>query len=113
MTRSKSKYASIGFGERAESRLRGTKLLSRNEVMTLAEVSESTLTRAVRAGRGDRSKWGQATIPGLGVMYINGALAFVRNDVRRWMKARRKNNRRTSCSNKINRDPSKLRPNEH
>jgi len=113
MTRSKSQYASFGFGNTAESRLRGTKFLSREQVLKLAKVSIATLSRALRVGmQNDRARWGQATVPGLRATYVNGALALDRFEVRRWMKARQKKDRRTSGSKKINRDPSKLRPNE-
>jgi hypothetical protein len=92
----KSQFASGGlFNKPAKFRLRGTGLLSRDEVMALAQVSEPTLVRAVRATR-CRTQWGQAKIPSLKATYINGALAFDRNDVRGWMKARQKKNQDVS-----------------
>src|SRR5438105_1778147 len=111
MTRSKYSPADgYCFGLKAKARLASTNLLSRKQVLKLVGVSDATLTRAIRVGRGDRSRWGQAKVPPLHAVYLNGALAFNRKDVRVWMKAR-KRDRRTSRSKKINRDPSKLRPN--
>ena len=110
----RSKFTPIDgscFGLKAKARLAGTKFLSRSEVMALANVSRNTLIRAIRVGRGDRKRWGQARIAGLRATYVNGALAFGRDDVRRWISERKKD-RRTARSKKINRDPSKLRPNE-
>jgi hypothetical protein len=58
--------------------------------MALARVSRNTVIRAIRVGRGDRKRWGQSRVAGLRATYVNGALAFDRNDVWRWIRERKR-----------------------
>jgi hypothetical protein len=71
----------------AEVRL-GPKFLSRNQVLRAARISPSTLTRACRIGKGDRTSYGQRRAPGLKHTFIDGCLAVTQRDLEDWMTQR-------------------------